>query len=296
MGRGRYGQIGMGCLRRGEAQGPTPAVRYHRQVAPRVVGVPLHVAGVHKRFGAVAALQGVDLEVGAGEIVALLGPNGAGKSTLIRVMATVVVPDRGTVLVDGVDAVTHPRQARARLGVALSDERSFFWRLTGRQNLEFFAALHGMGRRRQAAAVTETLAAVTLSDVADRRVDRYSSGMRARLGIARGLLGSPSVLLLDEPTRSVDPISTITVRTVVTNLARNHGTAVLVATHDLHEAAAMADRVVILAAGRVAQVVEGATDARSLEQFVVASVEPAVASVEPRVAPVEPAPLQQRAT
>jgi len=290
---------------------------------------------VHKRFGPVVALRGVDLEVGAGEIVALLGPNGAGKSTLIRVMATVVAPDRGTVLVDGVDAVTHPRQARARLGVALSDERSFFWRLTGRQNLEFFAALHGMGRRRQAAAVTEALAAVTLSDVADRRVDRYSSGMRARLGIARGLLGSPSVLLLDEPTRSVDPISTITVRTVVTNLARNHGTAVLVATHDLHEAAAMADRVMILAAGRVAQVVEGATDARSLEQLVVASVgtedlghagaddtpevreavspegllspitggldesnvrSPAVGSVEPAVGSVETGPLQQRAT
>jgi len=250
----------------------TPPLRYAGLVTPRVAGPPLRVTGVQKRFGPVTALRGVDLEVSAGEIVVLLGSNGAGKSTLIRVMATVVVPDRGTVVVDGVDAVAHPRQARARLGVALSDERSFFWRLTGRQNLEFFAALHGIGRRRQSAAVNGVLESVALSDVADRRVDRYSSGMRARLGIARGLLGSPSVLLLDEPTRSVDPVSTITVRTVVTDLARTHRTAVLVATHDLHEAAAMADRVVILSKGRVAQVVEGATDAQHLEQCVVASV------------------------
>jgi len=242
-------------------------------VEPRLAGPRLQLVGVHKRFGSVDALQGVDLEVAAGEIVALLGPNGAGKSTLIRVMSTVVVPDRGTVVVDGVDAVAHPRQARARLGVALSDERSFFWRLTGRQNLEFFAALHGMSRRRRGAAVDRALESVTLSDVADRRVDRYSSGMRARLGIARGLLGSPSVLLLDEPTRSVDPISTITVRTVVGDLARRHRTAVLVATHDLHEAAAMADRVVILARGRVARVVEEVTDAGTLEQLVVATAE-----------------------
>ncbi|MGH9102094.1 MAG: ABC transporter ATP-binding protein, partial [Acidimicrobiales bacterium] len=150
------------------------------------------VAGLHRRFGPVVALQGVDLEVPPGQIVALLGENGAGKTTLIRVLSNVLVPDAGRVSVAGHDLGSEPRAARARTGVVLGEERSFFWRLSGAANLEFFAALQGLRRSVARHRVEEVLAMVELSEVAGRRVDRYSSGMRARLGLARGLLGSPA--------------------------------------------------------------------------------------------------------
>jgi ABC-2 type transport system ATP-binding protein len=224
------------------------------------------IRGVSKQFGPVAALDNVDLEVVPGQVVALLGSNGAGKSTLVRIGATTVIPDAGLVEIAGWDAVAWPEKARAHTGVVLSEERSFFWRLSGRENLEFFAALHGLGRRDARTRTTEALTAVDLGDVGDRRVDRYSSGMRARLGLARSLLGRPSVLLLDEPSRSLDPVAALAIRRLVLDLTSTRRVAVLFVTHDLHEAAAVASRVVMLAHGRIAAVVEGETDAATLER------------------------------
>ncbi len=238
----------------------------------------LFARGVGKRFGPNQALSGVDLSVLAGEIVALLGPNGAGKSTLIRVFATAIIPDSGEVRVGGYDVVKEPRSARASLGTVLADDRSFFWRLSGRANIEFFASLHGMTRRQGRVAAAEVLQAVGLADAADRRVDRYSTGMRARLGIARALLGAPRALLLDEFTRSVDPLGTIEVRELVAEMASERGVAILIATHDLHEAAALATRTILLARGRVAKVVAGGHDAASLEAQLVAANAPADSS------------------
>ncbi len=223
--------------------------------------------GVAKRFGPVEALAGVDLDVPAGRIIALLGANGAGKSTLVRIAATTVIADAGTVLVDGHDVGLDPASARARTGVVLNEERSFYWRLSGRETLEFFASLHALPRRAARPRVDEVLAAVDLLAVADRRVDRYSSGMRARLSVARGLLGHPSVLLLDEPTRSLDPKASIEIRALVRRLAETLGVAVLFVTHDLHEAAEVASAVVILAGGRLAGRVEGGRSAAELEQL-----------------------------
>jgi ABC-2 type transport system ATP-binding protein len=231
----------------------------------------IRMEGVTKRFGPVEALAGVDLEVSAGQVVALLGANGAGKSTLVRIVATTVIPDSGTVEVAGCDAVAHPADARARTGVVLNEERSFYWRLSGRDNLEFFAAFHGLGRRAARARATEALEAVDLVAVAERRVDRYSSGMRARLGLARGLLGRPSVLVLDEPTRSLDPTASIAMRRLVCELASARHAAVLFVTHDLHEAAEVASAVVIMVRGRIGARVEGQTDAATLEQLFVAA-------------------------
>jgi len=225
----------------------------------------VHALGLTKIFGPLRALDGVDLSVEPGKVVALLGSNGAGKSTLIRCVATSIVPDAGTLSVDGIDVVAQPRQARSRVGLVLTDERSFFWRLSGRHNLEFFCALHGMTRAESAERSMEALASVGLEEVADRRVDRYSSGMRGRLAIARALLGRPSALLLDEPTRSLDPSSSLGVRKLVSELASGEQTAILIATHDLHEASALADEVVILERGRVAMRIKGNQDAASLE-------------------------------
>jgi ABC-2 type transport system ATP-binding protein len=229
------------------------------------------IRGVSKRFGQVAALDRVDLEVPAGQVVALLGANGAGKSTLVRIGATTIIPDAGSVEMAGWNALTHPEQARAATGVVLSEERSFFWRLSGRDNLEFFASLHGLRHRDARARADEVLEAVGLTEVGDRRVDRYSSGMRARLGLARSLLGRPRALLLDEPSRSLDPVAASSIRSHVLELTDRRQCAVLFVTHDLHEAAAVAKLVVMLARGRIAAVVEGDTDAAALEQAFLAA-------------------------
>jgi ABC-2 type transport system ATP-binding protein len=177
------------------------------------------------------------MTVPAGERVALLGPNGAGKSTLLRILATTVLPDAGEVRVLGYDVARNPIAVRRVVGASLGDERSWYWRLSGRRNLEFFAVLHGASRR----------AARARSDSLLRQV-----GMRARLSLARALVNQPSVLLLDEPTRSLDPIASVDFRETLTRLAREDGICVLFATHDLHEAAEVADRVVGLHEGRVA--------------------------------------------
>jgi ABC-2 type transport system ATP-binding protein len=242
---------------------PAPDAR-----APAHDGIILE--NVEKTFGPVRALDGMSLEIKPGEVVGVLGPNGAGKSTLIRVLATSVIPDAGRAWVGGHDAIAHPDRSRRCVGLVLGEDRSFFWRLNGRQNLEFFAAMYGLSRKAARPAVNDALDAVGLLEVGDRRVDRYSTGMRSRLGIARALLGSPAALLLDEPTRSLDPGSSLNVRSLVRRLASERQVAVLLATHDLHEAADLAVRVAIVSKGKVVQM-RTDDDAASLEAAVIAA-------------------------
>jgi ABC-2 type transport system ATP-binding protein len=239
-------------------------------------GAPaIAVTGLVRRYGTNVALGGIDMEVWPGEVVALLGPNGAGKSTLIRILATTLLPTDGCAQIAGQDVSRSPQIARRSIGLVLSEQRSFFWRLSGAANLEFFGALHGLGRSQARQRAAETLALVGLSEVASRRVDRYSTGMRSRLSIARSLIGKPQVLLLDEPTSSLDPVVAREVRTMVSGLAADHGVAVLYATHDLHEAAAIASRTMILVRGRVAGWSPAGTDAAELEAALVRAVEEA---------------------
>jgi ABC-2 type transport system ATP-binding protein len=231
----------------------------------------ISIQGLRKRFKTVQALDGVDLAIGPGELVALLGPNGAGKSTLMRILATTVLPDEGTVTVAGNDVVAASAKARRAIGLALGDERSWYWRLSGRHNLEFFAALYGFGRR-QARERTETvLDQVGLLNAADRRFDGYSTGMKMRLSLARALMPTPRVLLLDEPTRSLDPIAAASFRKLVLELVQAQQIAVLYATHDLHEAAAIATRIVILSKGRIVAHLPGGTEPARLEEALLAT-------------------------
>lgn len=229
------------------------------------------VSGLFKSFRRVDALRGIDLEVSLGETVVLLGPNGAGKSTLLRILGTTVLPDRGTAVVAGHDVNREPASVRRSVGLMLGDERSWYWRITGRKNLEFFAVLHGLARRAAALRTQELLEELGLTDAADRRFDGYSSGMRARLSLARALISEPPVLLLDEPTRNLDPAATADFHETLAELAHRRKTSILLATHDLHEAAEVADRTLALVAGKVAFFKDRGASPRELEQELVAA-------------------------
>jgi ABC-2 type transport system ATP-binding protein len=207
-----------------------------------------------KPFGrrTVTALDGLDLEVGRGRVFCLLGPNGAGKTTLVKVLATLVLPDGGRAMVEGHDVAYEPGPAKRAVGYAVSDERSFYWRLTGRQNLEFFGALYGLRGRARERRIDELLRIVGLDEAADLRFNGYSTGMRQMLGFARALLADAAILLVDEPTRSLDPQAADRIRSFLREeLAGRQGKTILWATHDLGEAADCADDIAVISRGRI---------------------------------------------
>jgi len=202
----------------------------------------------------VHALRGVDLRVDQGQIFGLLGPNGAGKTTLLKILSCLVLPDRGEALVGG-HATTHEYRVKRQIGLIHSDERSFYWRLSARENLRFFARIYDVPGPAIERRIDELLRRVEMDEAADRPFSEYSSGMKQRISIARALLHDPPILLMDEPTRSLDPASSMALREFILNvLSRQEGKTVLLATHNLREAELLADRVAILVRGRVRQV------------------------------------------
>ena len=196
------------------------------------------------------AVDGIDLVVEAGEIFGLLGPNGAGKTTTMKVLATLLIPTSGTIRVLGIDPLERPREVRARLGAMLSGERSLYWKLTGRENLEYFAALYHVPPGETKARIANVLAAVKLADRADDYVERYSTGMRQRLALARALLPNPPLVVLDEPTVGLDPQASRDLRDRVREL-KAQGRTVLLTTHYMEEADQLCDRVAIIDHGRI---------------------------------------------
>jgi ABC-2 type transport system ATP-binding protein len=210
----------------------------------------IEARGLTRRFGAHAALRDVSLSVAPGQIHALLGPNGAGKTTLVRILAGLTTPSDGEVRVLGADASRAARTLRAKIGLVPSGDRTLYLRISGIENLKFFARLHGMRRREASARAEELIAYVGLSDAARRPVGTYSHGMQKRLSVARALLTAPPVLLVDEATHDLDPESAADVRQLVAELARR-GTAVVWATQRIDEIRGFADQVTLLGEGRV---------------------------------------------
>ena len=204
------------------------------------------------RGAPVTALTDVSFRVARGEVICVMGENGAGKSTLLRILAGLLVPTSGRAQVAGLDVSVHGLQFRRRVGFIVGDERSFHWPLSGRHNLEYFGALHGYPSAEARARVGELLVRVGLEEAADRHFRTYSRGMRQRLALARGLLGDPEVLLLDEPTLGLDPRGARDLRKFLRrDVIESAGRTALIGTNDPAEARALADRVLLLARGRL---------------------------------------------
>ena len=197
------------------------------------------------------ALDGVNLDIIEGELFGLLGPNGAGKTTLIKILCGLVLPNSGDAWIFGHNVKTEERAVKELIGVISVDERSFYYRLTGRQNLEFYASLYQVPRDQKGQRVNEVLDKVGLSSEAKVRFQNYSTGMRQKLAIARGLLCKPRVLFVDEPTRSLDPLSARAVRDLLREEVDRFGMTVIMATHNMEEAETICDRVAILDRGRL---------------------------------------------
>lgn len=215
------------------------------------------VSDARKRFGPdVTALDGVDLEIPSGGVFALLGPNGAGKTTLIRVLATLLAPDSGTVRVAGYDVAADPAAVRAAIGLA-GQYAAVDDYLTGTENLEMVGRLYGLGAREARRRAAEILGSFGLTESACRYAKTYSAGMRRRLDLAASLVGRPALLILDEPTTGIDPASRREVWDMVAHLVADR-TTVLLTTQYLEEADQLADRIAVIDHGRI--ISEGTSD------------------------------------
>jgi ABC-2 type transport system ATP-binding protein len=203
-----------------------------------------------ERAGETVALKNISFSAAGEDVLALLGPNGSGKTTTLKLISTVLLPDAGTVRVGGFDAQREAGKVRRQVGIAVASERSFFPRLSARENLDFFATLDEVPRTERRERIQQVLRDTGLEEQADTLVMKFSSGMYQRLGIARALVKRPSVLLLDEPTRSLDAATTAHFWTTIRALSGQQ-TTVLLATHNFAEAVAVADRLLLLHRGEL---------------------------------------------
>lgn len=212
----------------------------------------LKLSGVAKALGREKhqALRDISLEVGAGTVFGLIGPNGAGKTTTVRVCSTLLSPDSGSVEVCGIDALANPREARKHIGLMFGGDLGFYPRVSAQDNLEFFAHLADIDRREISKEIDRVLELVTLSDRRSDKVGGFSRGMKQRLHLARAMLGSPEVVLLDEPTTGLDPDKALDVRTIIGQLAQS-GTAVLLTSHSMSEISELSTELGVIGAGEI---------------------------------------------
>jgi ABC-2 type transport system ATP-binding protein len=201
-----------------------------------------------KRFGSHVAVDDLSFEVGAGEVLGFLGPNGAGKTTTMRMVTGYLPPSRGSVSIDGKDLLSHPIDAKRRLGY-LPENPPLYPELTIRQFLNFVADIKDVPRARRRSAVDRAIDRATLREVADKRISTLSKGFKQRVGLAQAIVHEPAVLILDEPTSSLDPKQRVEVRDLIVALRGEH--TVVLSTHILPEVSQVTDRVVIINRGRV---------------------------------------------
>jgi ABC-2 type transport system ATP-binding protein len=221
------------------------------KIYPRLTRVT-HYYRLKRSEDVVRALDGVSLELRRGEALGLVGTNGAGKTTLIKIVCNLLLPTAGKVMVDGLDAAREGREVRRRLGLVVADERSFYWRLTVRRNLEFFAALHDMSGRAMSERISELSSWLGMDEFMDQPFSDLSSGMRQRVSLARGLLHDPEILLMDEPTHSLSPEAALEVDHILADTLRGEGgKTLLIASQSLREVERVCDRMCLLDRGRI---------------------------------------------
>ena len=207
--------------------------------------------GLVRRYGQVAAVDGVDLGVKKGEVYGFLGPNGAGKTTVLRILTTLLMPSEGRAFVAGRDVIKEPVEVRLRIGVALQ-EATLDNKQTGRELLMLQARLYGLRRGAAKRRISELEPLMDIGDAVDRQIGTYSGGMKRRLDLAAALVHNPEVLFLDEPTTGLDPISRAKVWEEVHRINKEHGVTIFLTTQYLDEADELADRVGIINRGRLA--------------------------------------------
>jgi sodium transport system ATP-binding protein len=209
----------------------------------------IQAEGLAKHFGAVQAVRSVTFAAGDGMVTGLLGPNGAGKTTTLRMISTLVAPDAGRIVVDGIDAHGDALGVRGRLGI-LSDARGLYGRLTARENITYYGRLRGMAPDAIGASIERLALLLDLAAILDRRTDGFSQGERMKVAIARALVHDPRNVVLDEPTNGLDVLTTRSLREAVRRL-REAGKCVLFSSHVMQEVAALCDEIVIVARGAV---------------------------------------------
>jgi sodium transport system ATP-binding protein len=221
-----------------------------------------------KHFGAVAAVRDVSVRAEDGRITGLLGPNGAGKSTTLRILYTVLKPDSGDAVVDGVSAMRDPLEVRRRIGV-LPHSAGIYQNLTARENIAYFAALHGLSRTDAQARTRELIQELEMEEFADRIAKGFSQGQKIKTALARALVHRPRNVLLDEPTNGLDVMAVRSLRRLLMRL-RDAGHCVLFSSHVMQEVGALCDEVVVVAHGTVVATgtpdeIRGATGEANLE-------------------------------
>src|SRR5438105_14134287 len=231
-----------------------------------------HTGTFRRRAKEIEAVSGISFAVEPGELFGLLGPNGAGKTTTIKMLITLLIPTGGTARVLGLDVVHQAREVRKRIGYVFGGERGVYERLSGYDNLRYFAELYGVPAREQKRRIEELLELVGLKGREHERAEGYSRGMKQRLHVARGLLHDPEVLFLDEPTLGLDPVGARELRATIASLTAA-GKTILLTTHYMFEADALCDRIAVISKGEI--VAEGTPGdlKRGVEQGSVVEVE-----------------------
>jgi len=210
----------------------------------------IKVSNLHKSFGKVKAVSGISFEIRDGEITGLLGPNGAGKTTTLRMLYSLLPPDEGEIRIDGLDPTRHAMAIKRTLGV-VPDSRGLYTRMSARENIAYYGKLHGMPGKDINSRIAELVETLDMEDFIERRTDGFSQGQRVKVAIARAMVHRPQTVLLDEPSNGLDVMSTRALRRYILSL-KDAGHSVVLSTHIMQEVAALCDRIIIIADGRIA--------------------------------------------